>query len=95
MLTRLWLFVCTLLAALLSFARGVQARVLAFVASSLGIMLSGAASAQATPPDFTTLTGAVDFSTAITAILAVFALVAAVYVVWKGGTLILAAIRRR
>jgi hypothetical protein len=44
-------------------------------------------------PDFTTLTDSVDFSTAIAAILLVMAGLAGVYIVMKGGSLILSKLR--
>lgn len=49
--------------------------------------------AYATGPDYTSLTAAVDFSGVITAILAVAALLAAVYVVRKGIRLVLGSLR--
>ncbi len=63
---------------------------LALVATSFGLVLG----AHAAGPDFTTLTTAVDFSTVITAVLAVAALLAAVYVAMKGARLVLGFIRR-
>lgn len=51
-----------------------------------------AMSAYATPPDFTSLTAAVDWSTAITAVLLVFASLAGFAIVWKGGKKILSAL---
>lgn len=50
--------------------------------------------ANATGPDFSSLTTAVDFSTTITAILGVFAGLAGVFIIIRGGTLILDKIRR-
>ena len=47
----------------------------------------------AAAPDFTTLTAGVDFSTVITGILAVSALLAVVLVVRKGAKLVLGAIK--
>ncbi|ATG90522.1 hypothetical protein [Methylomonas koyamae] len=49
---------------------------------------------RAAPPDFSDLTDAVDFSTLNTALLAVFAALAAVFILLRGGSLILAKIRR-
>jgi hypothetical protein len=49
--------------------------------------------AFAVPPDFTTLTDSVDFSTAQTAILSVFAALAVVYILIRGGSLIIERIR--
>jgi len=51
--------------------------------------------AFAVPPDFTDLTEAVDFSTAVTAIMTVFAAVAVMYIVMRGGRMILSAIGGR
>ncbi|EHX6292734.1 hypothetical protein K1940_004753 [Salmonella enterica subsp. enterica serovar Larochelle] len=51
------------------------------------------APALAAGPDFTPLTDAVDFGTVMTAILAIFALIAGLYVALAGGKKILAAIR--
>lgn len=47
----------------------------------------------AAAPDFTTLTASVDFSTATAAILLVMAGLAGVYIVMKGGALILSKLR--
>lgn len=52
-----------------------------------------AGSAMALPPDFTTLTSSVDYSTAIAAILLVFAALAGVYIVMSGGSMILNKLR--
>lgn len=43
----------------------------------------------ATPPDYTTLTGAIDLSTTSEAILAVAALLMVVYTAWKGAKMII------
>lgn len=51
------------------------------------------AAAQATGQDYSTLTSAVDFSTVITAIMAVAALLLAVLVVRKGVRFVLGAIK--
>lgn len=50
--------------------------------------------AFAVPPDFSTLTGAVDYSTATTAIMTVFGALGVVYIVLAGGRLILNQMRR-
>jgi hypothetical protein len=55
--------------------------------------LVAVASANAAAPDFTTLTAAVDFSTVITATLSILASLAGVYIIWKGGKMILRAIK--
>lgn len=47
----------------------------------------------ALPPDYSDLTEAVDFSTTTTAIMGIFAALAVVYIVIKGGSLILQRIR--
>lgn len=49
--------------------------------------------AYAAGPDFTTLTAAADFGTAQAAILVVMAALAGVYIVMKGGSLILSKLR--
>jgi hypothetical protein len=51
-------------------------------------------SAFAEAPDFTSLTSAIDFSTAVTAVLLVMAGLAGVYIVMAGGNLILSRLRR-
>lgn len=63
-----------------------------------GVVVGVVAGASAVPalaagPDFATLTAAVDFGTAITAILLVMAGLAGVYIVMKGGSLILSKLR--
>lgn len=62
-----------------------------------GLALVGALStgaAMAAGPDLSSLTGAVDFGTVITAILAIAGLLAAVYVSIKGATTVIGLIRR-
>jgi len=56
-----------------------------------GTALAGSASAA--PVDLTILTGAVDFSTVITAILAVAAIMVGVYVAWKAAKMVIAAVK--
>lgn len=51
--------------------------------------------AATTAPDFSTLTSAVDYSTAIAAILLVMAGLAGVYIVMSGGSMILQKLRGR
>lgn len=61
-----------------------------------GVVVSVAPlSAFAAAPDFTTLTAAVDWSTAIAAILLVMAGLAGVFIVSGGGSMILDKIRRK
>lgn len=50
-------------------------------------------SALAAPPDLTTLTAAVDFSTVTTAVLGVAAALIVVYIAWKGAKMVIAAVR--
>jgi hypothetical protein len=55
--------------------------------------LTVAGTAMATAPDYSGITGAVDFSAVATAVITVLGSVALVYVAFKGGKLLLAAIR--
>ncbi|KVD76268.1 hypothetical protein WS62_02590 [Burkholderia sp. ABCPW 14] len=52
-----------------------------------------AANAASTPPDFSQITSAVDFSTVITAIMAVAAVMVGVYVAWRGAKFALRAVK--
>lgn len=63
---------------------------------SLLAMVGGAAFAQEAPlgPDFSSLTSAVHFDTAQAAILGIMAALAVLYVVIRGGSLVLSKIRR-
>ncbi len=61
------------------------------VVALLGLFAVGAA--MAAPPDYSSLTGAIDFSTTITAVLAASAALMAVYIVWKGASLIIRAVK--
>lgn len=49
--------------------------------------------AVAAPPDLTSLTTAVDFSTVTTAVLAVAAALIVVYIAWKGAKMVISAVR--
>ncbi|WP_263770047.1 hypothetical protein [Propionivibrio soli] len=60
---------------------------------SVWLFLMSMAARAATGPDFTTLTAAVDYSTAIAAILVVMAGLAGVYIVMSGGSMILQKLR--
>jgi hypothetical protein len=60
---------------------------------SVGVLVAAGA-ANAAAPDFSALSGAVDLSTAATAILAVAALIAVVLVVKKGARMVLSMIGR-
>lgn len=60
---------------------------------SLWMFLMSMAARAATGPDFSTLTAAVDYSTAIAAILLVMAGLAGVYIVMSGGSMILRKLR--
>ena len=55
--------------------------------------VAAAVNANAAAPDFSTLTAAVDFSTVTSATLAILASLAGVYIIWKGGKMILRAIK--
>ena len=57
------------------------------------VILAGPAMAQSTSTDYSTLTGAVDFDTVKTALLAVAAVVVGVYVAIKGIKFVISAIR--
>ncbi len=59
------------------------------IAAGLSIV---SAAANAAPPVFTTLTDSVDYSTAMSAVLLVFAALAGFAILWKGGKKILAAL---
>lgn len=58
-----------------------------FVTSFFGM------AAHAAAPDYTTLTTAVDFTAVGAAILVVLAAVAGLYVLWRGGKMIVSAIK--
>jgi hypothetical protein len=58
------------------------------------LMMLFGSSAFADPPDFSALTAAVDFSSVQSALLTVMATLAAVYIIMRGGSLILSKIRR-
>jgi hypothetical protein len=67
-----------------------------FIKSALGAVASlfgMVGAAHAAPPDFSTLTTAVDFSTVVTAIMAVAAALVVVYVAWKGAKMVISAVR--
>lgn len=59
----------------------------------IGVLFALPVFATATPPDFSALTGAVDFSTVGTAVLAIAALLAVPLVIRKGAKMVLAAIK--
>lgn len=58
-----------------------------------GLVAMGSGAAFATAPDYSTLTGAVDFSSTTTAVLTVAAALIVVYVTFKGAKLIMSAVR--
>lgn len=62
--------------------------------ASLAMFLSSFG-AWAAGPDFSSLTSAVDFSTVITAIMAIAAALAGVYVVMRGADMVLSKLRGR
>ncbi len=61
--------------------------------SAAGVAVLVGAPAFAAGPDFSTLTAAVDFSSAVTAVMAVGAAVAIVYIAMRGVRAVLSAIR--
>ncbi|WP_234267459.1 hypothetical protein [Hydrogenophaga sp. NFH-34] len=63
---------------------------LAAIAAATG---SGLALAQSAGPDMSALTGSVDFGTTLTAVLAIAALLAGVYVAIRASKIVLAMIR--
>lgn len=70
---------------------GKTGQVVGFVGGAVAL---AAGNVSAAPTDFTSLTTAVDFSTVITAILAIGAIMATVYVAWKGVKMVLGALNR-
>lgn len=58
-----------------------------------GIAAAPFALAQTTPPDFSTLTSSIDFSTVITGVMAVAAVMVGVYVAIKGAKIVLQMVR--
>jgi len=59
------------------------------IASALGLSNP----AKAAGPDMSPLTGAIDFGTVVTAVLAVAGALVVVYIAWKGAKIVLAAVR--
>jgi len=59
----------------------------------VGLTVSTLSMAQATPPDFATLTGSVDVATVITGIMAVAAVMVGVHLAWKGVQFIMRAVK--
>lgn len=64
-------------------------KILSFVA-----LFAAAGSALAVSPDFTTITGAVDFSTVITGVMAVAVAIVGVYLAARGARMLLAFVRK-
>jgi len=75
-------------------ARGMKHHVIEKALAAGGLTMASV-SAFAVAPDFTSLTASIDFSTAISAILLVMAALAGVYIIMKGGDLILSKLRGR
>lgn len=70
------------------------AKAVAAVSAAVGTMaVSASAFAAGTGPDFTTLSGSVDFSTAVTAVMAVAAAVVTVLIAVRGAKFVLAMVR--
>lgn len=72
-------------------SRAVTAAVIGTMAAVMGLSVSEPA--LAAPPDLTSLTAAVDFSTVTTALLGVAAAIIVVYLAWKGAKMVIAAVR--
>ena len=71
-----------------------KAKLQALKKLAVGAVVAGSAvAANAAAPDFTTVTSAVDFSTVITAIMAVAAIMVGVYVAWRGAKFALRAVK--
>ncbi|MCW5134605.1 hypothetical protein [Burkholderia cenocepacia] len=66
---------------------------LKFMAGAAATGSAVAAHAATTPPDFTQITSAVDFSSVITAIMSVASTMVVVYVAWRGAKLALRAVK--
>lgn len=60
----------------------------------VGVGAAMAVPSFATGLDYSTITGAVDYTTVATAILTVFGLGAVAILAWKGGAMVLSAIRK-
>ncbi|WP_368648910.1 hypothetical protein ABRY95_04750 [Castellaniella ginsengisoli] len=58
-----------------------------------GVAAAPFAMAQATPPDFSTLTASIDFSTVIAGVMSVAAVMVGVYVAIKGAKIVLQMVR--
>ncbi|WP_249963036.1 hypothetical protein [Histophilus somni] len=61
--------------------------------ATAGLFVSTMALAETQAVDYSALTSKIDFSTAITAVLSVIALVVGALVAWKGGQWIIKAVR--
>jgi divalent metal cation (Fe/Co/Zn/Cd) transporter len=66
---------------------------LSLAALAVAVVVPSVSFAATTAVDLTTLTGAVDFSTVIPAILAVAALLVGVYVAWKAAKMVVSAVK--
>ncbi|MGO5000234.1 hypothetical protein [Oceanisphaera sp. W20_SRM_FM3] len=75
--------------------RALSFKGLCLLGGTAGLFMSASVMAQAaaTGPDLTALTDAVDFSTVITAILAVAASLMGLYMAWKGAQFVIRAVR--
>lgn len=58
-----------------------------------GALLAPVVFAQSTPPDFSTLTSSIDFSTVVTGVMSVAAVMVGVYVAIKGAKIVLQMLR--
>ena len=66
-----------------------------FVAAMVAITGLFAGVVTAAPPDFTTLTDAVDYSTVQSSLLTVAGALAVVFILWAGASMILGALKKR
>lgn len=78
------------------FQRGIaQVKVLVTAAILSVAMVLAAPAAYALPPDFTSLTSAIDMSTTSAALLLAAAALIGVYILWKGANMIMGAFKGR
>jgi hypothetical protein len=75
--------------------KGVFAVIKGFLAAVVAMCFSLTASANTTQADFTSLTNAVTFSNVVTALLAIGAILAALYVARKGVYLVLGMLKSK
>lgn len=69
-------------------------KLILFTLASFSVLLSGAVFANPVPVNFTPLLASVDFTTVISALMSIMASLAGVFIVIRGGSLVLSKIRR-